>query len=81
MSSHKVLLEQPAFGPDEVKLLSEVFEDAWSVVAPEFNGNSDAARTEMAQAILELAKSGQRDAGRLKTYALARTRRMNGAPA
>lgn len=80
MSNHKSLFEQPTFGPDDVKLLSEVFDDAWATVATEFNGNSEEARAEMAHAIVDLAKSGQRDAERLKTYAVARTRRLN-APA
>lgn len=77
MSNHKALFEQPTFGPAEIKLMSDVFDDAWAAIATEFNANAEQARSEMAHAIVDLAKSGQRDAERLKTYAVARTRRLN----
>jgi hypothetical protein len=71
------LFEDPAFAPEDVELLSRVFEHAWAQLVPEFGEGAVGARAELARGIIDLAKSGQRDPERLALYGLSRVRRTS----
>jgi hypothetical protein len=62
-----------AFSPDELKVLQEAFELAWSDIAlePIISNDPDSARELLAQRIVAAAKThGERDPERLKRHAL-----------
>jgi hypothetical protein len=70
-----------AFDPDEVHTLVAAFDKAWEtvqasgVVYPE--AKAEAARAILAKHIIEAAKQGERDQGRLRDGALAALTRSN----
>jgi hypothetical protein len=62
-----------AFSPEDLKVLQEAFELAWSDIAlvPIISSDPDSARELLAQRIVAAAKKhGERDPERLKRYAL-----------
>jgi len=62
-----------AFSPEELQVLQEAFELAWSDIAlvPIINSDPDSARELLAQRIVAAAKKhGERDPERLKRHAL-----------
>lgn len=60
------------FAPDEIELLRQVLEDAWAAL----NSKEQAqiAKSELAEHILKLAASGERDPRELCDFALQRSR-------
>jgi hypothetical protein len=64
-----------AFDPDEVRTLVAAFEKAWSSVQVsgaifDTNAKAESARAILAKHIIEAAKQGERDQGRLRDGAL-----------
>jgi hypothetical protein len=76
VADRRAHFKQDAFGPEDLQVLSGVFDHAWSSIAGEFNGNARSARTKLAQAIISLAQFGQKDTDCLKRYAVARAQRI-----
>lgn len=67
------LISSGAYGPDQLKVLFKAFDDAWDVIAPSVSGRADAVeavRMKLANIVLSLAKSGQRDAEAIKNAAI-----------
>jgi hypothetical protein len=64
-----------AFDPNRLKVLYKAYDAAWKVVQPMTNeANCDRVRDVIAVALLDMAKAGQQDAGRLEAYAIDRAR-------
>ena len=72
------LIHDSAFDPDLVALMGDVFEEAWSEIAPQFAHESRAsveeARTLLAR-VIQSASSGITDRPLLKRAALETVRR------
>ena len=67
------LIEGASFGPDQLKIITAAFDDAWDQVEPTISGQADAresARLKLADVILRLASNGFRDAEQLADAAL-----------
>lgn len=79
MADRRSVFKQDAFGPEDLRALSGVFEHAWSSIADEFDGNTCPARTKLAQAIISIAQFGQKDINCLRTFAVARAHRISTA--
>ena len=73
---HGYLKEHPgAFDPDEVRTLVAAFEKAWASVQAsgavfDADAQAELARSTLAKHIIEAAKQGERDQGRLRDGAL-----------
>jgi hypothetical protein len=66
-----------AFGPDEIRVLSEALAESWQQVlatGAQFNSHEQLAREKLAKIIVELAANGDRDPKRLVEAALIRFR-------
>jgi hypothetical protein len=68
-----LLQHDHVFGPDEIQLLVDAFEDALSAAG--VVDRSDGAAITMAKRIVELAKAGERDPAKLRDGALQVARR------
>jgi hypothetical protein len=74
------MIEAAAYGPHQLKALSSAFDDAWEAVAPTVGGGStavEAARLQLANIVLSLARNGNLDAPRLADAAV---RLMSASP-
>ena len=59
------------FDPNDLSLLRAALDEAWSRVRPTVpSGSEDAVRNTMSVAIFEMARTGQRDLERLRSYAV-----------
>ena len=63
-----------AFGPDNIRILSNAFEDAWQSLQPpgttfHLDGQADQAREILARCIIEMAKLVERDQRQLRDAA------------
>ena len=59
------------FDPKDLSLLRAALDEAWSRVRPTVpSGSEDAVRNTMSVAIFEMARTGQRDLERLRSYAV-----------
>jgi hypothetical protein len=62
MKARQVLADA-AFSPDTLKVLSRAFDDAWDQIAPGTGAETiEADRLKLANIILTLARTGNRDA-------------------
>ena len=71
-----------AFDPDEVRILVAAFEKAWASVQAsgavfDADAQAELARSTLAKHIIEAAKQGERDQGRLRDGALVALTRSN----
>jgi hypothetical protein len=71
-----------AFDPDEVKVLTQAFDQAWQAVEKSgiclsSDAYKNAAREVLALRIIEIARLGERDANRLREDALLYLARTN----
>ncbi len=71
-----------AFDPSTVRILSDAFDEAWhslqsSGAAFVTDGDANEAREILARCIVEMAKLGERDQGRLRAAALAHLAEAN----
>jgi hypothetical protein len=67
------LIDSASFGPDTLKILCRVFDDAWTSVAGNFGDDPsviERARIRLAQALLSVASEEARDPVALKRAAL-----------
>lgn len=67
------LIEGAYYGPDQLKALTEAFNAAWEQLAPRVGPRkaaADAARVKLANTLLKLAESGNKDAAYLTEAAL-----------
>ena len=73
-------LRQALFDRSTMAMLRRVLEEGWVLVGERFKGVSaeQAGRMNMADGILALAKTGQRDPDVLKFYAISRVRNLLG---
>ena len=60
------------FAPDEIELLRHVLQDAWAAL--NYKEQARIAKSELAEHILKLAASGERDPHQLCNFALQRSR-------
>jgi hypothetical protein len=67
MTIHR-LLENEAFGPDEIEVLTTAFEQALRALG--LSDRSDSATEIVARRIIEFAQRGERDPGRLQQRAV-----------
>ena len=72
MPIRMLLQHDHAFGPDEIKLLVDAFDEALNTAGVD---RSDSAAITMAKCIIELAKAGERDPAKLRDGALRVARR------
>jgi hypothetical protein len=59
------LIEGAGHAPEQLKIICEAFDDAWAVIAPRITGYvtvRQAARLELANAVLSLASEGLSEA-------------------
>jgi hypothetical protein len=74
----RALIANASFGPDEVKILTQAFDEAWGQIAPavDFEPETiEAARFNLATAVLELAAlshGSPLDANKLRDQAVER---------
>lgn len=57
------LIGKASYGPDELKILFQAFDDAWDIVAPSISRRAsavEAARLTLAEIVLSLAATGKR---------------------
>ena len=71
-----------AFDPDEVRILTGAFDQAWKTVessgaAFSMNGHAEATRELLALRIIDMARLGERNASRLRDDALEYLARTN----
>jgi hypothetical protein len=69
-----------AFDPEEVRILVAAFEKAWASVQASgaiFETDAESARAILAKHIIEAAKQGERDHGRLRDDALVALAQSN----
>lgn len=67
------LIEGASYGPDELKLIEQAFDDAWASIAGNFGGNAlavEAARLKLANFMLDEASAHRNDVAGLKDAAL-----------
>jgi len=70
------LLDAAPFAPDIVKMLKQVFDEAWVCIAPSVQPHRvDDTRLSLAHTIVAHAGSGERDLDALKTAALQSVRK------
>ena len=67
------LIDKASFGPDALKVIYQAFDDAWSEIATDYSrgAEADAARTELAKALLSVASEGSTNSRTLKCLSLA----------
>ena len=73
----KALIGGASFDPQTLKHLYKAFDDAWEQVAPDVSKRGEAieaARTKLAEVVLELANNGPRDPEKLTEAAVAKMR-------
>jgi hypothetical protein len=75
-SAFSLRSDASAFDPDNIRILSNAFEDAWQSLQPpgttfHLDGQADQAREILARCIIEMAKLGERDQRKLRDAALA----------
>lgn len=69
MKARRLIESNTAFGPETLKVMGQVFEDAWAAVSSSFSDQPDAiedARLRLAQLVLSSAPTDQIDPGKLK---------------
>jgi hypothetical protein len=70
----RTLIGHASFGPDQIKILTKAFDEAWGVIAPNVSARADAievARYRLASTIIGLAKhDGLLDAVQLRDRAV-----------
>lgn len=63
------LIANASFGPEELKVIGQAFDDIWKQIEPNYRHRSPAAietiRLKLAQTVLALAKNGPPDKERL----------------
>src|SRR5262245_8937018 len=67
------LIGGASFGPEALKVIGQAFDGAWTDIAGNFGSDAlviQAARLQLANAVLSVASDGSRDAGALKEAAL-----------
>ena len=67
------LVAGASLGPEALKVACQAFDQAWEGIAPKFNGNKDtteAARLQLANAILAVVREESRDPVQIKNAAL-----------
>ena len=67
------IIENAAFGPDQLKVVFQAFDEAWARIAGNFgeDGTSaETARTRLANIVLAIAREGGNDAAAIKNAAL-----------
>ena len=65
------VIQSAAYGPETLKVIGKAFDDAWAEIATNFTETkAEAARFELANAILSVAKEDSRNAEELKNAAL-----------
>lgn len=75
------LIGGATFPPDELRVIFEAFDGAWSEVAPDIGsdpGAIDTARVSLASILLSLATAGLRDGHGLRTAAVDSFRLKHG---
>ena len=65
----RCLLENSAFGPDEIKSMTTAYEDALRVLG--FVDRTDAITEIVAKKVIEIAQTGERDPFRIRARAIA----------
>jgi hypothetical protein len=69
------LIEDAAYGPETLKVVSQAFDQAWASIEDHFRGEDDKiveqARIRLAHAVLAVASEEAEDATRLANDALA----------
>lgn len=73
MAIHQLLQHDHAFGPDEIKVLVDAFDEALSAAG--VVERTGTAATAIAKHIIELAKAGERDPAKLREAAVRAARR------
>jgi hypothetical protein len=73
-SAFSLRSDASAFDPDNIRILSNAFEDAWQSLQPpgttfHLDGQADQAREILARCIIEMAKLGERDQRQLRDAA------------
>ena len=73
-SAFSLRSDASAFDPDNIRILSNAFEDAWQSLHPpgttfHLDGQADQAREILARCIIEMAKLGERDQRQLRDAA------------
>ena len=71
MRARKMLVDA-AFGPDALRVITQAFEEAWASIADQYKtpDQVEAARIQLANAMLSVASDGSRDVKVLKRAAL-----------
>jgi hypothetical protein len=67
------LISKASYGPDELKILCQAFDDAWGMIAPSVSGRVsaiEAARLTLADIILSLPNGKRRNARELTEAAI-----------
>jgi len=72
MKARKLIEENGSFGPDELTVLCDALEEAWSFIEGYFDGEQvrDNARTKLAGVIVMLARSGTLEREQLRNDAI-----------
>ena len=71
MRARKMLVDA-AFGPDALKVITQAFDEAWATIADQYKSAEqvEAARIQLANAMLFVASDGSRDVAVVKESAL-----------
>jgi hypothetical protein len=71
MRARKMIIDA-SFGPDALRVITQAFDEAWTSIADRYNTDQqmEAARVQLANAMLSVASDGSRDIEVLKHAAL-----------
>jgi hypothetical protein len=66
------MIVNASFGPDALKVITQAFDEAWTSIADQYKSAEqvEAARVQLANAMLSVASDGSRDVQVLKHAAL-----------
>ena len=67
------IIENAAFGPDQLRVVFQAFDEAWASIAANFGDDAtlaDTARTRLANIVLAIARDGGSDAAAIRNAAL-----------
>ena len=67
------IIENAAFGPDQLRVVFQAFDEAWANIAANYGDDAtlaDTARTRLANIVLAIARDGGSDAAAIRNAAL-----------
>jgi antitoxin component HigA of HigAB toxin-antitoxin module len=68
--SPKRLIQEWHFGPETMKIAEQAFDEAWEQIKQRFDGDAEAARLDLAKAVINAIEDEASDVAHVKAEAL-----------